>query len=198
MSKIDYDLKQIKGVVFDVDGVLSPSTMSLMSDGTPSRMVNVKDSYALQLAIKMGYKIAIITGSDCMAVKKQFNGLGIDDVFMKTSTKITCLKNWVEAKGLMVNEVAFVGDDIPDYECMNYAGEMSRVKIQLRTGRTHQIRVQFSSRNMPLVGERKYATLEDPCEIALWSHKIAFTHPRTGEKVTFSQEPPKVYPWTEV
>ena len=76
MSKIDYDLKQIKGVVFDVDGVLSPSTMPLMSDGTPSRMVNVKDSYALQLAIKMGYKIAIITGSDCMAVKKQFNGLG--------------------------------------------------------------------------------------------------------------------------
>ncbi len=122
MSKIDYDLKQIKGVVFDVDGVLSPSTMPLMSDGTPSRMVNVKDSYALQLAIKMGYKIAIITGSDCMAVKKQFNGLGIDDVFMKTSTKITCLKNWVEAKGLMVNEVAFVGDDIPDYECMNYVG----------------------------------------------------------------------------
>ena len=91
-----------------------------------------------------------------------------------------------------------VQEAILDYECMNYAGEMSRVKIQLRTGRTHQIRVQFSSRNMPLVGERKYATLEDPCEIALWSHKIAFTHPRTGEKVTFSQEPPEVYPWTEV
>ena len=75
---------------------------------------------------------------------------------------------------------------------------MSRVKILLRTGRTHQIRVQFSSRNLPLVGERKYCTLEDPCEIALWSHKIAFIHPGTGKKVEFSKEPPMLYPWTEV
>lgn len=122
MSKIDYDLKQIKGIVFDVDGVLSPSTMPLQSDGKPSRMVNVKDGYALQLAIKMRYKIAIITGADSLPVKKRFNGLGIDDVFMKTPIKITCLKNWVEANGFMASEVAFVGDDIPDYECMNYVG----------------------------------------------------------------------------
>ena len=87
---------------------------------------------------------------------------------------------------------------ILDYSVVNYVAEMSRVKILLRTGRTHQIRVQFSSRNMPLVGERKYSTLEDPCEIALWSHKIAFTHPGTGKRVEFSQEPPKIYPWTEV
>lgn len=91
-----------------------------------------------------------------------------------------------------------VQEAILDYELLNCAQEMSRVKILLRTGRTHQIRVQFSSRNMPLVGERKYCTLEDPCEIALWSHRIAFTHPRTGEKVTFTKDPPKIYPWTEV
>ena len=91
-----------------------------------------------------------------------------------------------------------VQEAILDYSVINNADEMSRVKIQLRTGRTHQIRVQFSSRNMPLVGERKYCTLEDPCEIALWSHRIAFTHPGTGKRVEFSQEPPKIYPWTEV
>ena len=87
---------------------------------------------------------------------------------------------------------------ILDYELLNHANQMSRVKVLLRTGRTHQIRVQFSSRNMPLVGERKYCTLEDPCEIALWSHKIAFTHPGTGKRVEFSEEPPMLYPWTEV
>ena len=91
-----------------------------------------------------------------------------------------------------------VQEAILDYSVINNADEMSRVKIQLRTGRTHQIRVQFSSRNMPLVGERKYCTLEDPCGIALWSHRIAFTHPGTGKRVEFSQEPPKIYPWTEV
>lgn len=87
---------------------------------------------------------------------------------------------------------------ILDYTVMNQTDDMSRVKVLLRTGRTHQIRVQFASRNMPLVGERKYATLEDPCEIALWSHRIAFTHPYTGKRMEFSEGPPCSYPWTEV
>ena len=91
-----------------------------------------------------------------------------------------------------------VQEAILDYSVKNFTAEMSRVQIHLRTGRTHQIRVQFASRNMPLVGERKYCTLEDPCEIALWSHRIAFTHPATGERVEFSKEPPNIYPWTEV
>ena len=71
----------------------------------------------------------------------------------------------------------------------------SLVRIALETGRTHQIRVQFASRGLPLVGERKYSTLEDPCEIALWSHRVGFTHPITGEKLSFSLEPPEEYPW---
>lgn len=91
-----------------------------------------------------------------------------------------------------------VQEAILDYRVMNRTAEMSRVKVLLKTGRTHQIRVQFASRNLPLVGERKYCTLEDPCEIALWSHRIAFTHPITGKRVQFSKEPPEIYPWTEV
>ena len=91
-----------------------------------------------------------------------------------------------------------VQEAILDYVVMNHAEKMSRVKVLLRTGRTHQIRVQFSSRNLPLVGERKYCTLEDPCEIALWSHRIAFTHPTTGKRVEFTKEPPMIYPWTQV
>ena len=75
---------------------------------------------------------------------------------------------------------------------------MTRVRIRLHTGRTHQIRVQFSSRGMPLVGERKYSQLEDGCNIALWSYRLAFAHPYTGAKMEFTQEPPAVFPWTEV
>ena len=82
------------------------------------------------------------------------------------------------------------------YELLATAQGMSRVRIDLKTGRTHQIRVQFSSRGMPLVGERKYAVLEDACEIALWSHKIGFYHPKTGRWMEFSKEPPAIYPWS--
>ena len=91
-----------------------------------------------------------------------------------------------------------VQEAVLDYQVLHCAGDISRVKVHLRTGRTHQIRVQFASRGMPLVGERKYATLGDPCEIALWSHKIGFFHPATGERMEFSQEPPEGYPWTLV
>lgn len=96
-----------------------------------------------------------------------------------------------EAPGKGVQEAAL------SYRVLKYAEEMSLVRVRLHTGRTHQIRVQFSSRGMPLVGERKYATLNDPCEIALWSAKIGFYHPGTGEWVEFSKEPPAVFPWTE-
>jgi len=83
------------------------------------------------------------------------------------------------------------------YRVLKRKKRLSRVRIQLETGRTHQIRVQFASRGMPLVGERKYSTLEDPCEIALWSYRLAFTHPATGEPMEFTLEPPAVYPWTD-
>ena len=84
------------------------------------------------------------------------------------------------------------------YRVISCQNGMSRVRIQLETGRTHQIRVQFASRNLPLVGERKYAVLDDPCEIALWSYRLGFTHPATGEKMEFTKQPPESYPWTVV
>lgn len=122
MSKINYDLTKIKGIVFDVDGVLSPSTIPLGIDGTPSRMVNIKDGYALQLAIKHGYKIAIITGADSEAIKKRFFALGITDVYLKASMKIPILEEWMEKEDLLPENVAYVGDDIPDYEAMQFVG----------------------------------------------------------------------------
>lgn len=85
MSKINYDLTLIKGIVFDVDGVLSPSTIPLGEDGMPIRMVNIKDGYALQLAAKAGYKLAIITGADSQAISLRYKALGITDIFQKAS-----------------------------------------------------------------------------------------------------------------
>lgn len=91
-----------------------------------------------------------------------------------------------------------VQEAILNYRVLNQADGLTRVSIQLVTGRTHQIRAQFSSRNLPLVGDRKYSLLEDDCEIALWSHQIGFFHPDSGQWMTFTQEPPAVYPWTAV
>lgn len=84
------------------------------------------------------------------------------------------------------------------YHVLESRNGLSKVRIKLETGRTHQIRVQFASRGLPLIGERKYSELNDPCEIALWSYRLGFTHPKTGEKMEFTHEPPLTYPWTEV
>lgn len=90
-----------------------------------------------------------------------------------------------------------VQEAVLDYETLARADGMSKVKIILRTGRTHQIRCQFASRGCPIVGDRKYGTLTDSdCDIALWSHELSFTHPETGERLRFSAEPPEVWPWT--
>ena len=85
-----------------------------------------------------------------------------------------------------------------NYQVLAETDGLSRVSIHLHTGRTHQIRVQFSSRGFPLVGERKYALLDDPCEIALWSHTVGFRHPASGAWVEFRREPPDTYPWNRV
>lgn len=91
-----------------------------------------------------------------------------------------------------------VREAILDYRVLATDGAFSRVGIRLKTGRTHQIRVQFASRGMPLVGERKYDTREDPCNIALWSYRLGFYHPGNGQWVTFEKEPPADYPWNVV
>ena len=108
------------------------------------------------------------------------------------------LRNKQERKTYIVDETGKgVQEAILQYRVTGTTDTFTRVRIRLITGRTHQIRAQFSGRGLPLVGERKYAVLEDPCEIALWSYRLAFTHPVTGAPMEFILEPPKVYPWTE-
>lgn len=122
MSKIDYDLKKIKAVVFDIDGVLSPSVVPMGSDGVPQRMANLKDGYALQLAVKRGVRIAIISGSTGSGLEARFRSLGIEDVYLKAKYKREILVEWMKNNAFTPEEVAYVGDDIPDRECLDLAG----------------------------------------------------------------------------
>ena len=109
------------------------------------------------------------------------------------------LRNKPERKTYVVHEPGKdVQEAILNYEVLSKVEDLSKVRIELVTGRTHQIRAQFSSRNLPLVGDRKYGSSKADCEIALWSHKIAFNHPYTKQRMEFALEPPDVYPWTEV
>lgn len=119
---IPYDLTRLKAFVFDVDGVLSPNMVPIDADGNPARMANVKDGYALQLAVKHGYKIAIITGADTEAVLKRYRLLGITDIFLKAGEKLPKLVKWMAENGLKPEETAYCGDDVPDLLCMKHVG----------------------------------------------------------------------------
>ena len=77
-------------------------------------------------------------------------------------------------------------------------GKYTLVRAKLETGRTHQIRCQFSSRSLPLVGDRKYSLNAEDCDIALWSYRLAFRHPKTGKLMEFTHEPPEKFPWNVV
>ena len=122
MNKINYNLLQIKAMVFDVDGVLSPNCIPLHPSGEPMRMVNIKDGYALYLAAKCGYEMCIITGGDTEAVRKRFEKLGFRHIYMQSHIKKTDLTDFMDKTGLKPEEILYVGDDIPDYEVMQMVG----------------------------------------------------------------------------
>lgn len=119
---INYDLSKILAVVFDLDGVLSSETISLGEDGTPLRTVNIKDGYAIQLAMKMGLRVAIISGCKIEAVRKRYEGLGMEDIYLGASVKIKIYEDFIAKYGFKDDEVVFMGDDIPDLEVMRRVG----------------------------------------------------------------------------
>lgn len=122
MSAIDYPLGSIAGIAFDVDGVLSPATVPLGDDGVPRRMTNLRDGYALVQAVRAGLHIAIISGGYQEAVRRRFELIGVQDIYLGAGDKLPLLREWMEKRGLVPEQVAYVGDDVPDVAPMQAVG----------------------------------------------------------------------------
>lgn len=118
MSSINFDLTKIKTFVFDIDGVLSSQTISLSNDGEPLRTANIHDGYAINLAIRSGYDVAIITGGNSEAVRVRYEALGVKHIYMKSSLKMRDFDHLLANTDFKLEEMVYVGDDIPDYEVM--------------------------------------------------------------------------------
>ncbi len=117
-------LKNISTLIFDVDGVFTDNTLYLQKGEQPMRKMNVKDGYALQLAAKNGFRIAIITGGRSQAVKERFEGLGLksEDIHMGSQNKMAVFREFIEKNDIDPETVLYMGDDIPDYHVMKLVG----------------------------------------------------------------------------
>jgi len=122
MSNYKEKLLKVNTFIFDYDGVLSDGQVILTSDGDALRTANVKDGYAMQLAMKKNYRIAIISGGFSESMKRRFEILNIKDVFLGVDKKIEVYHHYLETHKLEKENVLFMGDDIPDYEIMLQVG----------------------------------------------------------------------------
>jgi len=115
-------LKHITAFVFDYDGTLTDGTVILLDEGEPLRTANVRDGYAIQLAVKKGFHIAIISGGRSKSMSNRFSMLKVSHVFLGIENKLDTLKNFIETQQLKPENVLYLGDDIPDYHAMKYCG----------------------------------------------------------------------------
>lgn len=114
--------KNIKCVILDVDGVLTNGNILVTEEGDQLRTFNVKDGYAIQYAIKQGLEVFIITGAKSQGIQKRFEGLGVKKIFLGISDKWSVLPSLLDSYGYHLEEVLFIGDDMPDYMCMQKVG----------------------------------------------------------------------------
>lgn len=115
-------LNHVSTFIFDVDGVLTDGSILMIPDQPPVRNFNTKDGFAIQLAMKKDYRIAIITGGNSEAVKERLQFLGVKDVFLSASEKKPVLEQYIEEHKLDPKEVLYMGDDLPDYDVMQMVG----------------------------------------------------------------------------
>ena len=114
--------KSVKTFVFDVDGVLATEILVILQGGDMARNMNSKDGYALQLAVKKGYGVAIISGGSSEPVRQRLERLGVKDVFLGVHNKKEVLLDYAQTNNLKLEEMLYMGDDIPDYLVMNLVG----------------------------------------------------------------------------
>jgi len=122
MSNYKALLKQITTFIFDYDGVLTDGSVIMMPDGEALRISNIKDGYALQLAVKKGYNVAIISGAKSASMIKRLEALRITDYFLGIENKLETLNHYLQTRNIDASQVLFMGDDIPDYQVMKSVG----------------------------------------------------------------------------
>ncbi len=118
-------LKRFKSVscfVFDIDGVLTDGTLLVLPDGVMARRMNIKDGFALQLAVKKGYQVLVISGGNSLEVKDRLEKLGIINVWMGVQNKATVLNEWLKMNQIKTEAILYMGDDVPDLSVMQLAG----------------------------------------------------------------------------
>ena len=115
-------LKDIRGFIFDVDGVLSMDTSPLDENGDPVRTANVKDGYAMRYALLNGFQVAIITGANTPRVELRYKKLGVEHIYLNSFNKIECLEEILVKTGLKKNEFLYMGDDLVDLQVMKQIG----------------------------------------------------------------------------
>ncbi|MCL5128452.1 MULTISPECIES: HAD family hydrolase [unclassified Algibacter] len=115
-------LEHITTFVFDVDGVLTDGTVSVLTNGEMLRTMNVKDGYAIRAAVDKGYNMCIISGGKNEGVRKRLEGLGIKDIYLGAQNKIEQLNDYFTKNDIKSENVLFMGDDIPDYPVMKGIG----------------------------------------------------------------------------
>lgn len=122
MSITQTDLTRIKTFIFDVDGVLTDGRLYCFADGEQVRAFNIKDGFAIKHAISQGYRVAIISGKNEPGVRKRLEQLGIDDIFLGIEDKIDTLEDYIYMQNIHPATVAYMGDDMPDFEVMQRCG----------------------------------------------------------------------------
>lgn len=115
-------LSQIRAFIFDVDGVLTDGLVHVTETGEQLRRFSIKDGYALQLAVKRGYPIAIISGGRSQSVVSRLKGLGIQDIYIGVDTKTDAFEEFLLIHDLQAEQVLYMGDDIPDFPVMKKVG----------------------------------------------------------------------------
>jgi len=114
-------LKQIRALTLDVDGVLTDGGLYIQDSGM-SRKMNIKDGFAIKEFLNFGYPIFIISGSGSDSINKRLTGLGIQEVHLFQNNKLACFNDLCSKYKLNADQVAFMGDDIPDLELMKRVG----------------------------------------------------------------------------